>query len=477
MRTIQIKKGLKLPYRYLGDVNDHRSHTIRNISLSGFDYPFKPNLVVEVGDSVRRGQAVFTTKHDPRIAVTSPVNGRITGVHRGDKRALIAVSIQSESTEAVATSFLEANVGYNNREILKEYLAQNGAWVYLRTRPFNEIPELDEEPSAIFINAMDTRPGSVGMKPIVRERYEALNRGLDVLASLTKNKLFFCQSERESWEKVEEKSWSHGASLEKVAFSGSHPSGLSSTHIHFLRPASLKHKVWAIPVDLVADIGELLSSGVLPNKTTVSLSGPYWEAPCMLTTILGSKVSELVEGYMPKDKKGIHISRDKTTGKNPSDYSLPQSSFRIVSGSILHGWGCEGAWDFLGRFHNQISLLKDSPEREFLDWIRPGWKKFSITRSAFGHLFHSLIEWNTKTNGSPRALVPIGNYERVLPMDILPTQLLRALITGDWEEAIDLGALELEEEDMSLLTYVCPGKMDFGPMLKQVLKEAKKELV
>jgi Na+-transporting NADH:ubiquinone oxidoreductase subunit A len=472
MKTITIKKGLDLPYLYKGNKQSFVSIDSSSVSVSGYDYPFKPNLLVGEGSTVRRGDFLFTTKDDERIGVTCPVSGKVSGIHRGERRALIAVSIdidssvdQSLGSSRVNSSTSLPNLNYSNRKEISITLANLGAWVYLRTRPFSLVPGLDEEPAHIFINAMDTRPGSIGMKSLLSGRAKYLQKGIHILSGLTKGKIYFCQDSQENWEdelhfdsikqNVGDARW------ERVGFSGKHPSGLTSTHIHFLNPVSLKKNVWTIPADLLADMGEAWMTGVLPNQTRFSLSGPFWKNPSLLQTTIGSSVSKLVRDYLPSSETRVGID----------------SHYRIVSGSILHGWEAKGAWDFLGRFHNQISILKDENKREFLDWLLPAFKKFSITRTAFGRWFPKMIDWNTSQNGSPRAIVPIGNYERVMPLDILPTQLLRALVTEDWEEAVELGALELEEEDMSLLTYVCPGKKDYGKMLKEILKITRKELV
>ncbi len=476
MKHIQIRKGLDLPYTYLGNSWQIHPTSVGVVSVAGYDYPLKPHLIVSEGETCNRGDTLFHSKEDPYLRVVSPVSGRITKIHRGEKRSLIAIEIQIESEEAIRESFFANSLVAGNRETLAKYLAEVGAWVYFRTRPFCEVPNLNEIPQAIFVNAIDTRPGSVGVIPLIRGRERFLAKGLEAVSVFPHKRVYFCESSVEDWNSVFDSMGVSGiienGKLERVAFSGRHPAGLSSTHIHFLYPVSLGRKVWTIPANLLADIGELLITGVLPNRMRVNLSGPYWKNPCILETITGAKISSLVRNYLPED---YNAGSEGTYTAQKGDESC-EPNYRIVSGSILHGWEARGGWDMLGRFHNQISLLRNDTRREFLDWIRPGIHTFSITRSALGRYFPNWIRWDTNRNGSLRAMVPIGNYERVMPLDILPTQLLRALLTKDWEEAIELGALELEEEDLSLCTYVCPGKMDFGKMLIEVLQIAKKEL-
>lgn len=461
--SLKIKKGLNLPYFYLGTKEIQKAKSPSKVAIAGIDYPIHPHLEVEIGSVIKRGQKVFTDREEPNVAVVSPVSGKVLAINRGEKRTLISILIQVDSIEPYEKNFFSASISKSNRKGLVNYLSQSGAWAYFRTRPFSLVPKTTDIPSAIFINGMDTRPGSCGMIPFLMGREKELLKGIEVALQLTNGKVYYCYNGKEWNTSFCDEFFRYISSkdilsdrFQEVSITGKHPAGLSSTHIHFLEPVSIQKSVWTIPAHLLADIGELFLTGILPNQTRVSLSGPYWNSPCILETTIGAQVTELVKDFLP---------------------TRESQNFRIISGSILYGWEASNDWDMLGRFHNQISILRNDIKREFMDWILPGLHKYSITRSTFGRFFPKNLIWNTSQNGSKRAMVPIGNYERVMPMDILPTQLLRALLTKDWEEAVELGALELEEEDLSLCTYVCPGKMDYGPMLKEILKTARKELL
>jgi Na+-transporting NADH:ubiquinone oxidoreductase subunit A len=149
---------------------------------------------------------------------------------------------------------------------------------------------------------------------------------------------------------------------------------------------------------------------------------------------------------------------------------------RLISGSVLSGRHAVGAQAYLGRFHLQVSIVQEGREKELFGWVLPGADKFSVTRTTLGHfLRHKLFNFSTSTHGGERAMVPIGNYERVMPLDILPTVLLRDLLAGDTDGAQALGCLELDEEDLALCTYVCPGKYEYGPVLREVLIRIEQE--
>ena len=246
-------------------------------------------------------------------------------------------------------------------------------------------------------------------------------------------------------------------------FSGPHPAGLPGTHMHFLNPVNEQRVAWHIGYQDVAAIGSLLRNGRLDCQRVVALCGPAAKQPRLLRTRLGAGLEDLVEGETEGD------------------------SVRVISGSVLAGRTASGTQAYLGRFHDQVSLLPEAVGREWLGWQKPGGDKFSVTRAFVGSALYAVerllgrrspasrYRFNTSLNGSDRAMVPIGSYERVMPLDVIPTYLLRALVVGDTEQARELGALELDEEDLALCTYVCPGKYDYGSLLRQSLETIRHE--
>ncbi len=224
------------------------------------------------------------------------------------------------------------------------------------------------------------------------------------------------------------------------------------THIHFLKPVSADKFVWHVGYQDVIAFGKLFITGELDSSRVISLAGPAAKNPRLVRTTLGASTSELTNG------------------------EVESGELRVVSGSLLSGSAAKGVHGYLGRYHVQLSLILEGREKEFIGYMYPGPNKFSVTRAYMSHFFpKKLFNMTTTTNGSSRAMVPIGNYERVMPLDILPTLFLRDLAAGDTDSAQQLGALELDEEDLALCTFVCPGKTDYGVLLRDCLTTIEKE--
>ncbi|MGB1438515.1 MAG: NADH:ubiquinone reductase (Na(+)-transporting) subunit A, partial [Luminiphilus sp.] len=240
--------------------------------------------------------------------------------------------------------------------------------------------------------------------------------------------------------------------IKQVDFSGPHPAGLPGTHIHFLMGAALNRIAWTIGYQDVIAVGQLFLSGQLYTDRVVSLAGPQVERPRLIRTRVGADLQALTAGEL-------------ATGET-----------RLLSGSVLGGRAVQSDTAYLGRYHNQVTALAEGRDRAFMGWLSPGMAKHSVMGIYLSSwLGMKPSAMTTNTNGSERAMVPVGNYERVMPLDILPTQLLRALLVGDTETAQALGCLELDEEDLALCTYVCPGKYEYGPILRENLTRIEKE--
>ena len=246
---------------------------------------------------------------------------------------------------------------------------------------------------------------------------------------------------------------SSAKNIETHSFSGPHPAGLASTHIHFLAPVNAHKTVWQINYQDVIAIGKLFTTGHIWVERIISLAGPLVNKPRLVRTRLGANTEDLVRG------------------------EIQNVQSRIISGSVLHGHTATNWAAYLGRFHNQISVIAEATEREFFGWIKPvGKNKFSALNVFISKILGAKqLNLTTSQNGSPRAMVPVGTFERVMPLDILPTQLLRALIVHDTDSAQALGALELDEEDLALCSFVCSGKFDYGPVLRSNLTQIEKE--
>ena len=444
-----IKEGLELPITGGPKQIIEDGNSVSTVAILGTDYVgMKPTMLVSEGDSVKLGQALFTDKKNPGVLFTSPGAGVIKAVHRGEKRALLSVVIELKGAAKVSFhQYRESDLVNLTAEQVKENLVASGLWPTLRTRPYGKIPALNSTPSAIFVTAIDTRPLAADPAIIIRERSNDFNNGLTVLANLTAGKLYVCKATGVDMPV---------ANVATVAeFSGPHPAGLPSTHIHFIDAVNINKFAWHLDYQAVIAIGALFTSGQLNVERVISLAGPTVKNPRLIRTRVGANTDDLVAGEL-----------------------LDELESRVISGSVLYGHTASDWSAFLGCYSNQVSALQEGRAREFFGWIVAGKNKYSalnVYTSSVDRKDHRLFPLTTDKNGSNRAIVPVGAYESVMPMDILATPLLKALVIGDSDQAQLLGCLELDEEDVSLFTFVDPGKHDFGPVLRANLTKIEKE--
>lgn len=445
---IKITKGLNLPIAGMPSQQISSKPAVKRVALLGEEYiGMRPSMAVREGDRVQKGQLLFEDKKNPGVRFTAPASGTISAIHRGERRVLQSVVIDVDGDDAVHFPRYElADLAGLTREAVQRQLLESGMWTAFRTRPFSKIPAPGSVPAAIFVTATDTNPLAADPQPIILAQREAFDAGLTLLTRLTDGKVHVCQA---SGGKL------GGHPVGQVTFNqfaGPHPAGLVGTHIHFLEPVSLKKQVWHLNYQDVIAVGKLFLEGELSVERIIALGGPQVKEPRLIKTCSGASLDELLADELLDDEN------------------------RIISGSVLSGTHARGPHAFLGRFHLQISVVKEGREKELFGWVMPGKDKFSITRTTLGHFMkRKLFNFSTDTNGGERAMVPIGNYERVMPLDILPTMLLRDLLAGDTDSAQALGCLELDEEDLALCTYVCPGKYEYGPALRSVLTQIEQE--
>lgn len=444
---IRIRRGLDLPIAGAPEQLIEAATPVSSVAVVGFDFHgMKPSMAVQLGDRVKLGQVLFSDKRTPGVHFTAPGAGVVSAIHRGEQRIFQSVVIELEGTDAVQfPSFSDAQLENLTPRQVRDNLQQSGQWVALRTRPYSKVPAVDAVPASIFVTAMDTHPLAADPAVVIAEAPEDFNRGLRVLARLAR--VFVCTA------MDSEISVASIPNVQVEQFAGPHPSGLAGTHIHFLDPVSEKKTVWSVGYQDVIAIGRLFVTGKLCVDRVVALGGPMVDRPVLLRTRVGANLDELTAGRLKVGKK-----------------------VRVISGSVFGGRTARGACRWLGRYHQQISCLEEETEREFLHYLRPGLEKHSVMNLYVSKLMsRKLFRYTTSTNGSPRPMVPIGNYEEVMPLDILPTQFLRYLIVGDTEMAQKLGCLELDEEDLALCTYVCAGKYEYGPILRDNLTRIEKE--
>jgi Na+-transporting NADH:ubiquinone oxidoreductase subunit A len=444
-----IHKGLDLPITGAPAQKIDTGPAVSRVALVGDDYiGMKPKMAVEVGDSVKLGQLLFEDKKTPGVRFTSPGCGKVSAVNRGAKRKFESMVIDLEGEEEETfPSFAAAELDKLERNQVQDILIQSGMWTVLRTRPYSKVPDPGSVPHSIFVTAMDSNPLAADPAIIINERAEDFGYGLQILSRLTDGTVYVCKRPAADIP---------GDGIARVSmqeFDGPHPAGLAGTHIHFLDPVSDQKMVWSVNYQDVIAIGRLFTTGKLYLERVVSLAGPAVKNPRLIRTRVGADIAELV----------------KT--------DLDQVNMRVISGSVLSGRQAAGGHAFLGRCHLQVSAIAEGREREFLGWALAGFKRFSV-RNLYASSFikpEPKFDFTSSAEGNRRAMVPIGSYEQVMPLDIDPPYFLRSLTVGDTEKAQALGCLELDEEDLALCAFVCPGKYNYGPLLREVLTRIETE--
>lgn len=445
---IKIKKGLNLPIKGKPEQLIKSSKVPQTVAVLGGDYlGIRPAMAVKVGDTVQQGQLLFTDKNKPAVRFTSPGTGYIKAINRGARRILQSVVIELNGDgQATFNRYTATQLAALKREQVIGQLLESGLWTALRARPYSKVADPAIIPHSIFITAIDTNPLAPAMNKVLQDQEQDFANGVQLISRLTEGALFLCKSPETVLPAM---------AIENLAvhdFSGLHPAGNVGTHIHFLDPVRRGKTVWHIGAQDVIAVGKLFSSGRLHVDRIIALAGPSVKQPGLYKSRIGAALDDLT-----------------------ADQLLP-GEHRVISGSVLSGFHARGETAFLGRYHQQVSVLPEDRQRELLGWLNPGLNRFSIKRVVLSRFFpNRACDFTTSTQGETRVIIPSGNFERVMPLDIMPLFLLRALAVEDIEEAEKLGCLELDEEDLALCAFVCPSKLEFGPMLRSNLELLEEE--
>ena len=448
MALHKAKRGLDLPLAGSPkqEIAEHKN--ITRVAVLADDFPgMKPRFVAREGDIVARGDVLFSDRKVEGVLHTAPAAGKITKIHRGTRRVLRSVEIELSEGELNGSpeyaQFENYEAGNLEPAKVRALLIESGSWTSLRTRPFGHTPEIDSSPAALFVNGMDSGPHAPEVELIVSENQEAFDTGLKALSTLTEGPTFLCVKEGSSVPEA------LTAKVKVEHFDGPHPSGTPGFHIHTLMPAHRARVVWTVTYHEVIAIGDLFMTGHLSSERVVAITGPAAKEPRLVRTRSGASLKELMHQELNTE-----------------------TEVRIISGDVLSGMAANGeAFEFLGKRAAQVSAVREAGERKFLGWLGWGENLFSVIPTFVSSIMgKKSFDLTTDTNGSPRAMVPIGMYERVTAFDVIPTHLLRALLVGDIEMAEKLGALELDEEDVALYSFVCPGKTNYGNILRANLE-------
>lgn len=449
MKTITITSGLDVPISGTPIQQLGTQPKIKHVAILADDYiGMKPTMHCKVGDKVKTGQRLFTDKKNKGIVFTAPNCGEVVEINRGEKRKFESVVICLQGEDKV--KFLDPASddqlkSYPQQQII-ETLIQSGLWTSFRTRPFGKNPAIDTAPAALFITASETTPLAPSPEILISLQKKEFEAGLSILEKGIEASIHLCSNADQSIPCIK------SSKIQEWAFAGPHPAGLASTHIHMIAPVDESHIAWQISYQDVINIGHLFLTGSLSTEKVIAISGPSVLEPTLMKVPIGAAIDEISAGHV-------------TDGPN-----------RFLSGSVLDGRIATGFQNYLGKFHNQVSVLPDDSGRSLFNWMTPGATRFSTT-PVFSSALKKGLQFilPTATWGGHRAIFPLGTYEKVMPLDIIATSLLKSIAVGDTEKAKALGALELIEEDLALCSFVCPGKNNFGPMLRETLSTIERE--
>jgi len=421
---------------------------VQSVAILGADYVgLKPRMLIQQGEQVSAGQPMFIDKRDPEIMYVAPASGTVSMINRGARRALQSVVIQVEHDQPEyldCKAFSGANVAAININELCATLYKTGLWSALRTRPYSKVPQSGTRPHSIFVSALDTQPLAADPAIIVNKYKDAFACGLRVLGRLTDGPVHICTGP--AWEGPA----ISGEQLVHTQFDGPHPAGLPGTHIHHLDPVSAAKTVWHIGYQDVIAIGSLIGEGRIWNERVIALGGDGIRKPRLVKARVGANIAELTSGEL------------QSSGR-----------VRLLSGSVLNGRSAAGPDEFLGRYHLQVTALSERHERSLFGWLFP--RGYSFAGLLSQRSGQAVAPFSTSQHGRATAMVPVQAFDKVIGLDMLAVPLLRALLIKDTDQAQKLGCLELDPEDLALCTFVCPGKNDYGAVLRINLEQIERE--
>jgi Na+-transporting NADH:ubiquinone oxidoreductase subunit A len=401
-----------------------------------------PKMEVEVGSIVKAGDPLFHDKSQPDIKYAAPVSGEIVAINRGEKRAIKEVVILADM-DMKYREFKAPDLGKCTREELVAFLLDSGVWPMIRQRPFDVTPAPGDEPRDIFISTFDTAPLAPDLNFVVEGRGEAFQKGLDVLGKLTAGKVYLGLDAR--GDNAPSAVFTQAAGVEKYWFRGKHPAGNVGIQIHHIKPINTGDKVWVMGVQEVITLGTLFTEGRFDTTRVVALAGAELETPQYVKTYLGASLSDLLKGNL----KGKHV--------------------RIISGDVLTGEH-KAESGFLNYWDDQVTVIEEGDYFELFGWLIPGSLRPTLSRTYPNFLMPGAkFRADSNTHGEKRAFVVTGQYEQVLPMDLYPQHLMKAILAGNFEKMEGLGILELSEEDIALCEFACTSKQPLQHILRQGL--------
>jgi Na+-transporting NADH:ubiquinone oxidoreductase subunit A len=443
--VIKLRKGLDIKLKGKADKNTTTAPSAETYALKPTDFPgLTAKLCVKAGQEIKTGEPLFYDKYNPSIIFTAPIGGKISSINRGERRKILEVVVQPiEGSGSV--DFTNADPLTLSANDIKGQILKSGLWPFLKRRPYGIIAKPDENPNAIFISMFDTAPLAPDYSYILKGQEDTFQTGLNALSKLTEGKVYLGVNNQEKnipFKNVEIKK-----------FSGPHPAGNVGIQIHKVAPINKGDIIWTINPQDVLFIGRLFETGKLDTSKIVAIAGSEVEKPSYIKTNLGANISSLLQSNLKKENKQ-----------------------RIISGNVLTGTKVNFD-NYLGFYDSVITVIPEGDEYEFMGWANLGINKFSASKTYFSSLFPKKeYELSANLHGGERAFVISGQYEKLVPMDILPVHLLKAIHVNDIDKMEQLGIYEIIEEDLALCEYACTSKIEVQNLLRQGINTMIKEL-
>ncbi len=447
-KHFKLKRGLDIRLKGIAEAVLEDAPAAKTVALKPTDFPgLTPKLKVKAEAQVKAGDALFFDKYNPEVLFTSPVSGTVKAVNRGERRKILEVVVEADRQNE-SLEFTKADPSSLSREEIKEQLLKSGLWPFIKQRPYGVLAKPTDVPANIFISGFDSAPLAPEYEFVFESEQSALQSGINALAKLTDGNIFLGLPSNQ-----ENGVFSTLKNVEVNTFSGPHPVGNVGIQIHHVSPVNKGDLVWTIPAQALVFIGRLFETGKLDLSKTIALTGSEVKTPKYYKTVHGTNLSELLNG--------------KTKEENTE---------RIISGNVLTGTKVAKD-EFLGFFDQQITVIPEGDQYEFMGWAAPGINKFSAGKTFFSSLFpKKQYTLNANMNGGERAFVLSGQYEKVLPMDLLPVFLLKSILVNDIDKMEQLGIYEVIEEDFALCEYACTSKIKVQDILREGINSMIKEL-
>ena len=446
-QSVRIRRGLNINLlgeadKVYASVKNHNIYAIKPTDFHGLT----PKLSAKVGDKVLAGSVIFFDKYNDRIKFCSPVSGTVKDIVRGEKRRILEVIIESDN-EQKYESHSPLNVKNSNREQIIDHMLSNGVWPFIRQKPYDIIANPSDMPKAIFISAFKSGPLAIDNDFALYGMDDLFQSGLDIITKLTNGKTHLNLDGNTNSSKV----FSEAKGVEINSFSGPHPAGNVGVQIHHINPINKGDIVWYLEPQDVIVIARLFNEGKYDVSRIISLCGSEVSKPRYYRIISGTCVSNLIDDNVENDNN------------------------RVICGDVLSGTKIDKN-GYLGFYDTQLTVIKEGNEQEFLGWALPGFNKFSMSKSYFSWLFPKRkYDIDTNMRGEERAYVVTGQYEKVLPMDIYPQQLIKAIMIEDIDLMEKLGLYEVGPEDLALCEFVCTSKIEVQSIIRHGLDLLRKE--